>query len=213
MLLWQVSHGAFVVMCFAGFAVAVAPLWHLTQFATIPVWFMRAPANVAVLLWQLSQGALVTTWFGRLPVAATPLWQVAQPLMKPAWLGFVGAAGALDDVWVLGGFDKLVSGGTVLVALAAGALDDAWVLGGFDELVSGGTVLVALAAGVVATAGGVVAVDAAAFGGSGRTTAPLNVTVLRWQVLHGALVTMCWGVLPVANLLLWQLAQGASAWT
>jgi len=49
-------------------------------------------------LWQLSQGALVTMWFGRLPVAATPLWQVMQPLTRPVWLGFVEAAGALDDV-------------------------------------------------------------------------------------------------------------------
>jgi hypothetical protein len=72
-LLWQVSHGAFVVMCFAGFPLATEPLWHLVQFATRPAWFMRAPANVDVLLWQLSQGAVVAMWFDRLPVAATPL--------------------------------------------------------------------------------------------------------------------------------------------
>jgi hypothetical protein len=46
-------------MCAAGFPSAALPLWQLAQFATIPVWFMRAPANVTVLLWQFSQGALV----------------------------------------------------------------------------------------------------------------------------------------------------------
>jgi hypothetical protein len=29
---------------------AALPLWQLAQFAAIPAWFMRAPANVTLLL-------------------------------------------------------------------------------------------------------------------------------------------------------------------
>jgi len=49
-LLWQVSHGAVVAMCLAGFPSAVAPLWQVAQPLTIPAWFIRAPAKVTVLL-------------------------------------------------------------------------------------------------------------------------------------------------------------------
>jgi len=197
--LWQVSQGAFVATCFAGLPVAIAPLWHLVQPATSPVWFMRAPAKVTVLLWQVSHGALVTTWFGRFPIAATPLWQAAQPLMSPAWLGFVDPSGMPDDVRAPGGFDEPAFGGAVVAAVAAGV------------------VVVAVPAGVVAFvpagAGVVAAVVAGALGGSVGTIPPLNVTVLKWQVLQAAFVMMWLGVLPVAVLLLWQFAQGPSAWT
>jgi hypothetical protein len=36
-LLWQVSHDAVVGRCFAGFPLAVLPLWQLAQSDTIPV--------------------------------------------------------------------------------------------------------------------------------------------------------------------------------
>jgi hypothetical protein len=83
-LLWQVSHGAVVGMCFGGLAIAVTPLWHETQLPMIPLWFMRAPAKVTVLLWQVSHGALVMRCLTGLPGALTPLWQVAHPLVMPA---------------------------------------------------------------------------------------------------------------------------------
>lgn len=73
MLLWQVSHGLLVTMCLADFPVAVVPLWQLAQFAMMPVWFIRAPANVAVLLWQVSHGLFVTRCLADFPVAVLPL--------------------------------------------------------------------------------------------------------------------------------------------
>jgi len=84
-------------MWLVGLPIAALPLWQLAQFATIPAWFIRAPANVAVLLWQFSQGAFVTMWFCGLPIAAMPLWQAAQPVLMPAWLGFVLAAGPVGE--------------------------------------------------------------------------------------------------------------------
>lgn len=63
----------------------------------IPVWFIRAAANVVVLLWQFSQGELVMMCLGGLPSAAMPLWQAAQPAVMPAWLGLAGAAGVVGE--------------------------------------------------------------------------------------------------------------------
>ena len=82
-LRWQVSHGAFVTMWFAGLPVAVWPLWQDAQPEVIPVWSMRAPPKVVVLRWQVSHGAVVTIWFDGLPVAVWPLWQDAQPDVMP----------------------------------------------------------------------------------------------------------------------------------
>jgi hypothetical protein len=72
-LLWQVSQGALVTMCVAGFPVAVAPLWQLAQPLTMPVWFILAPAKLTVLLWQVSHGTLVTMCLAGLPSAVVPL--------------------------------------------------------------------------------------------------------------------------------------------
>ncbi len=49
----------------------------------MPVWSMRAPANVDVLRWQFSHGMVVGTWLAGLPVAVVPLWQEAQLLVMP----------------------------------------------------------------------------------------------------------------------------------
>jgi hypothetical protein len=72
-------------MCCGGLPGATAALWHLAQFATIPAWFMWAPANVLVLLWQVSHGEVVAMCCGGLPEAAVPLWHLAQFATVPAW--------------------------------------------------------------------------------------------------------------------------------
>src|SRR5262245_60572573 len=82
-LLWQVSQGAVVGMCFAGLPRAVLPLWHVAQPPAMPVWFMLAPTNDTVLLWQVSQPAVVAMCFAGLPKAVLPLWQEAQTLTEP----------------------------------------------------------------------------------------------------------------------------------
>jgi hypothetical protein len=106
----------------------VLPLWQRPQFAVIPAWFIRAPANVIVLLWQVSHGAVVTTWFGRFPEAPTPLWHLMQPSMMPAWLPFFPFPCVPDGIGVCV-LETPVPGVVVLaegVAAAVGAL----VLGG-----------------------------------------------------------------------------------
>jgi hypothetical protein len=211
------------MMCFAGLPVATVPLWHLAQFATSPVWFMRAPANVTALLWQVSHGAVVATWFGRLPVAAAPLWQVAQPLTRPAWFGF--GLSTRDDVCTFGDFDEAALDGgavadvrVVLVedGVAVDALDVRVVAAGVAEVVLDVAAAVPDVVAVAAGAAAVPGLAAAVVGACGvldGSIPPLNVTVLKWQLLQGAFVTGWFGVLPAAVLLLWQLAQGPSAWT
>jgi hypothetical protein len=72
-LLWQVSQGAVVAMCFGDLPIAAVPLWHVAHAAVAAVWTNRAPAKVVVLLWHVSQGALVTTCRGGLPIASLAL--------------------------------------------------------------------------------------------------------------------------------------------
>jgi hypothetical protein len=85
-LLWQVSHGAFVMMCRGGLPIAVVPLWQVAHAAVVALWLNRAPAKVTVLLWQVSHGAFVMTCRGGLAIAVVPLWQVAHAAVVPLWL-------------------------------------------------------------------------------------------------------------------------------
>ncbi len=111
----------------------------------------------------------------------------------------------LDDVWAPRGFGGVVLPGGVVVVVGAGgvALDVVVVVPG----------VVAAGACVVVVVVDVAVVVAEACGVLGGNIPPLNVTVLKWQLLQGALVMGWFGVLPTAILLLWQLAQGPSAWT
>src|SRR5450756_1669523 len=116
----------------------------------MPMWFMRAPANVTVLLWQLSQGALVTMWPGGLPIAVTPLWQAAQPPVTPAWMacGLV-AAGLIAVAVAMAGLAATAALGETVVAAAAA------LVAGPDTTAAGATAVaavVAAAAGLVTTA-------------------------------------------------------------
>jgi hypothetical protein len=77
-LVWQLSQGALVAICFCGLPIASVLLWHVAHAAVSPEWLKRAPANEWVLLWQLSHGALVRTCFNGLPDAVLPSWQEAQ---------------------------------------------------------------------------------------------------------------------------------------
>jgi hypothetical protein len=118
----------------------------------------------------------------------------------------------------------MLAGGAVLVVEADVALVDggvafdafevAAVAPGVVELVFGvAAVAPEVAAEVLVAVPGIVAAVVGACGALGGNIPPLKVTVLKWQLLQGALVMGWFGVLPTAILLLWQLAQGPSAWT
>lgn len=94
------------------------------------------------------------------------------------------------------------------VDVAAAVLDVADDVDGVDVA----EVVVPVGAGAGVVAAGVVVAVAAGVGVVARMP-PLNVTVLKWQVLQAALVTGWLGVLPTATLPLWQAAHGPSAWT
>ncbi|MBM4337684.1 MAG: hypothetical protein FJ108_17495 [Deltaproteobacteria bacterium] len=71
-------------MWFAGFPVAVAPLWQVAQAPVTEAWSNRAGVQ-AVVVWQSSQVLALWMWFAGLPVAVVPLWQVAQVPVTEAW--------------------------------------------------------------------------------------------------------------------------------
>lgn len=203
-------------MCVAGFPVAVLPLWQLAQFAMIPVWFIRAPANVTVLLWQVSQGTLVTMWLGGFPIEATPLWQAAQPPVTPAWLNLAPGLGEFDVVGAIGaarvdgtalGLDAATLDGVLLTpaelgfavvvvvvaAVEVGVAADAAAVADLAAVAGaavGAAVVVAVAVDLTAAAGATTAGTAAAVveHPAGDFLRGSKLVVLVWQQPQSAVV-------------------------
>lgn len=160
----------------------------------IPVWFIRAPANVTVLLWQVSQGALVTTWFDGFPSAATPLWQAAQRPVRPAWLNL---APILDEPGVTGatGIARADGAAGPEAATFGDALRAAAVLGdaAIGDVAAGAFAVAALGFAVAAVAAvGVVAVAGLAeAAGATAVAAPGAAVVVVGAAVEAVAVADC----------------------
>ena len=56
---WHWSHEAVVATCFAGFPVAVLPLWQLAQVPGVTVEWLKPAGTQALVRWHESQDAVV----------------------------------------------------------------------------------------------------------------------------------------------------------
>ena len=87
MLVWQVSHCAFVGTWYADLPSAVVPLWHIEQRPTVEASCTMVLIGFhAPVVWQASQLEVVGTCDAGLPGACTLLWQRAHwPCMAVVW--------------------------------------------------------------------------------------------------------------------------------
>jgi len=149
-------------------------------------WFADFP-GAAPLLWQRLQFAVIPAWFIRAPAKfIVLLWQVSHGAAVMTWFGRF--PGAPTPSWHL--MQPLTMPAWLIFLSFTGGLDGVGAVRVLEGLVPCGVVLVE---GVAA------AVGALALGG---ITAPLKVTVLKWQVLHGAWVGGWVADFPIADLLL-----------